>query len=148
MSDQHAGMISAFDSVFANCPSVKRIPCFYHLTNKLTPSVIWELKQILTCDHREAYTAMIDCFRRERPALYEKYEKTIQAMSYMSNRSLVYLRLFLTRQSKALMQPYYHFDRESHWSSLKDSLNSPRGNWLHRQSNSRKTQYIVNLART
>ena len=85
MSDQHAGMISAFDSVFANCPSVKRIPCFYHLTNKLKPSVIWELKQILTCDHREAYTAMIDCFRRERPALYEKYEKTIQAMSYMSN---------------------------------------------------------------
>lgn len=84
MSDQSQAMVPAFQKVFGASSNVKRIPCFFHLTKSLNAEVRWELKQLLTCDHKDAYKTMLECFRRARPAVFEKLEKVIHQMSYMS----------------------------------------------------------------
>lgn len=85
MSDQSAAMLPAFEEVFGASSRVKRLPCFFHITKSFNAEVRWELKQILTCDHKEAYSVMLECFRRAHPMLFEKLEDVISQMSYMSD---------------------------------------------------------------
>ena len=87
MSDQSKSMIPAFDDVFGHSATVKRLPCFFHICKSFTAEVRWELKQVLTCDHKDAYSVMLECFDRDHHALFQSLkEKVIDTMSYMSNK--------------------------------------------------------------
>ena len=85
MSDQSQAMLPAFESVFGVSSGVKRLPCFFHIAKSLNAEARWEMKQVLTCDHKEAYSVMLECFQRGHPALFEKLKGVISQMSYMSD---------------------------------------------------------------
>ena len=85
MSDQSPALIPAWNEVFGECQKIKRIPCMFHVCQGLKDETRTEVRQLLTCDHKEAYEAMRDVFAKEHKALYADLAPFLQQMCYMSN---------------------------------------------------------------
>ena len=88
MSDQGLGITSAFNSIFGGSQDIKWVPCFFHVTSgkRMTNETKWELQQIVTCDHKEAYKTMVEVFSAEHSRLYKELKDVLGQMSYMENK--------------------------------------------------------------
>ena len=85
MSDQSQALIPAWNEVFGGSKKIKRIPCMFHVCQHLKRDTWTEVRQLLICDHKEAYAAMLDVFAKEHKALYADIAPYLQQMCYMSN---------------------------------------------------------------
>lgn len=86
MSDQSTAMIAAFSEFFDNRPELKvtRLPCFFHIMQKLQRVVSLEIRQILRADHPLLYQMVLSNFRENRKRTYDKIADSLHSLSYMS----------------------------------------------------------------
>ena len=86
MSDQSTSMLAAFPEYFGARPhlEVTRLPCFFHIMQKLQRAISLEIRTILRADHPNLYRVLLANFAMKRKKTYEKLAQPMRDLAYMS----------------------------------------------------------------
>ena len=85
MSDQGRGVMNAYKDIFGGSLDVVHVPCMFHVCQKFSKEINWEIKQLLTCDHDDAYKVMRQVFAAEHRRIFGQIGPRLDRMSYKSN---------------------------------------------------------------